>query len=174
MKTKVFITILSLGLVLVATLLAAVEATSAKVEVPRKITGGVQFGPVFDLDKGWVRFNVHETNPDTNTATGWVRWKEYKADEGWRRVSADATCVTFGEDEQTALVAVQIVDKSGWGLGEPGQWMVFWVHDGGTPGREGDEFDSPLWPPADEFPGCDYFTPEFKIPVTGGNLVIHH
>ena len=158
---------------LVTVFLVSVVSAPSLAKSPRKITGGIQFGPVFALQKGWLRFNVQETDAGSNSATGQVRWKEYKEDEGWRRVTANATCVTFGEDGQTALVAVQIVRKTGWGLGEPGQWMVFWVHDGGTPGSEGDQFASPLWPPADEDPGCEYFTPGFKIPVVGGNLVIH-
>jgi hypothetical protein len=169
MKTRILIV-----LVLMIMALVAVGTAPALAKSPRKITGGVQFGPVFSLQKGWLRFDVQESDADTHSATGQVRWKEYNKDDGWRHVTANATCVTFGEDEQTALVAVQIVSRTGWGLGDPGQWMVFWVHDGGTPGSEGDEFASPLFPPADEYPGCEYFVPDFKVPVVGGDLMIHH
>jgi hypothetical protein len=164
-------------LVLVAVLLISGGSAPVLAGSPRKITGGIHFmAPMFGLEDGWMRFNVREVGPG-NSATGWLRWKEYMEEYGWRRVVAHPTCVTFGvyEGKPAAVFVVEIDSKRGWGDGEPGQYIKFWVLDGGTPGRMGDDFTTLTWPPAGDPPGCDYEDPTFlPFVVDGGNLVLHN
>jgi hypothetical protein len=150
---------------------------------PGGITGGVRFAsPEWGVDQGWIRLTVHEVNPETQEAAGWVRWQEYNADGGWRHLSSQVICAAFGEDAgedgQTAVFVVQVTSKRGWGALEPGQHVKFWVHDGGTPGSAGDEWSTLFWPADDDYsvPACGYeWVPvEYRVAVTGGNLVIHH
>jgi hypothetical protein len=148
---------------------------------PRGITGGIGFAsPEWGVDRGWIRINVHEVTLEEGR--GWARWQEYNTDAGWRRVSSRVKCVAFGEDvgddEQTAVFVVQITSKRGWGALEPGQHVKFWVRDGGTPGSTGDEWSTVFWPADDDYtaPACDYESvpADFRVPVSGGNLVVHH
>ena len=162
--------------VLIAIVLAFSGSAPAWADAPPKITGGIHFAaPMFGLEDGWMRFSVHAVGPG-NLATGWLRWKEYLADEGWRRVVAHPTCVTFDEyeGEPAAVFVVEIDSRSGWGSGEPGQYLKFWVLDGGTPGRKGDDFATLTWPPDFTPPDCDYVDAGFRpFVIDGGNLQIH-
>jgi hypothetical protein len=178
MRKQIFFMLLFLALVLV------LDGSPILADAPRGITGGINFAaPEWGVDRGWIWFNVHEVDPETNLARGGVNWVEYNADDGWRRLSSKVTCVAFGEDvgedEQTAVFVVQVTRKRGWGPLEPEQYVKFWVRDGGTPGTEGDEWGTPFWPVDDlddTVPACDYevLSPDYRVPVSGRNLVLHH
>jgi hypothetical protein len=178
MKKRVLI-----GLVLI-TLALLLSGIPAQADSPRGITGSVRFSdPEWGVDKGWLRINIHEVNPEKDEARGQAHWLEYNSDEGWRHVFSQVTCIAFGDDvgqdAQSATFVVQITRKIGWGALEPGQYVKFWVRDGGTPGREGDEWTTLFWPENDDddtVPACGYETApaEYRVPVNGGNLVIHH
>ena len=87
---------------------------------------------------------------------------------------AHPTCVTFSESAQAAVFVVQIDSRSGWGEGEPGQYILFWVRDGGTPGWNGDKFTTLTWPPQDTAPDCKYREADFIFAtIDEGNLMIH-
>lgn len=112
--------------------------------------------PEWGLRHGWVQIHV---GPDGQSA----RWVEVNADLALRYVRTTPRCVTFRPDGQAAMVAVQIDERYGWGEGETGQWMQFWLD------REDGEFASPLFPPGDENPGCAYQDSE-PIPITAGQI----
>ena len=160
--------------VLIAVLLLA-SSVPAWADSPGKVTGGIHFTAAAFGMEGWMRVNVHATGLG-DLATGWVRWQEYKESDGWRRLVAHPICVTFGESEgaPAAVFVVQIDSKSGWGDGEAGQYIPFWVRDGGTPGRNGDDFATLSWPPQATVPDCGYREPGFLFAtIDEGNLMIH-
>jgi hypothetical protein len=128
----------------------------------------------------------------TNLADGRCAWNIYDEEMGWRRLVARVKCVTFGEDvdgadPQTAVISGQIISKTGWGAGVPGEWFRFWVLDGGLPSKNMDQwgvqnygpFPKEFWP-EDENPGCGYFVPpevehgSGPFDAENGNLMIHH
>jgi hypothetical protein len=161
--------------VLVAMLLLPGGATPALADGMSGITGGIHFmASAFGIE-GWMRFDVHATKPG-DSASGWLRWQEYSESNGWRRLVAHSICVTFGESQgaPAAVFVVQIDSKSGWGDGEAGQYILFWVRDGGTPGRNGDRFTTLDWPPQWTAPACEYREADFIFAtIDEGNLVIH-
>lgn len=139
------------------------------------VTGGIHFTAAAFGMEGWMRVNVHATEIG-NSATGWVRWQEYNEIDGWRRLVAHPICIVFGESAgaPAAVFAVQIDSKEGWGDGAPGQYILFWTRDGGTPGSNGDEFATLNWPPQDTAPACVYAEPAFLFAtIDAGNLMIH-
>jgi len=169
MRKRVWIILVSLTVLLLA------SSAPAWADSPGKVTGGIHFEALAFGMEGWMRFNVHATGPD-DLATGWVRWKEYRESDGWRRVVAHPVCVAFGENEgvPAAVIVVQIDSRSGWGDGSAGQYVPIWVRDGGTPARSGDMFATIYWPPSDTVPDCAYSDPSFIFAtMVGGNLVIH-
>jgi hypothetical protein len=164
--------------IMIATVLLAVlvlgNGASLLADGFGKVTGGIHFSVAAAGMEGWMRFSVHAT--DQGGARGWMRWKEYRESDGWRHVTAEPTCITFGEyaGDPAAVYVVRITQISGWGDGEVGQYIPIWVHDGGTPGADGDEFMTLSWPPQDDPPDCSYRDPSFTFAVVdGGNLMIH-
>ena len=164
-----------LVLLLAAVFLLPGGAAPALAGGMRGVTGGIHFtASAFGME-GWMRFDVHATEPG-DLARGWVRWQEYSEANGWRRVVAHPVCVAFGEsaDAPAAVVVVQIDSRSGWGEGDAGQYVPVWVRDGGTPGWNGDQFATLTWPPQDVAPPCEYGEPGFIFAtIDGGNLTIH-
>ena len=107
-----------------------------------------------------------ELDQEEHAATGQARWVEIDQEGALRYVSAEPKCVSFNEEGDAAYLAVEITDRFGWGEGDPGQWMTFWF-DGAS-----NEFSSPLWPPADANPGCEYALPPERIPALRGDIVM--
>jgi hypothetical protein len=182
-ETVVVVSVLILVLLIGASVPVMADAA-------RKVTGMVHFDAFGK--RIWMRFNVHETDPDTHRAEGRVAWKMYDEELGWRYLVTRVSCVTYGEDlgqdPQTAVISGQIVQKQGWGPGVVGEWFRFWVRDGGLPSSSVDQwasqthgvFPDEFWP-EDDPPGCAYFvpgespnTPPQPFDVVGGNLTIHH
>jgi hypothetical protein len=148
--------------------------------------------------KIWFHFDVRATDDDDYDAEGLCSWMLYNennpAGEQWRYLDTRPTCVAFGKyrGEPAATFVTQIVNKIGFGQGEPGQYAVVWVLDGGTPGSAGDMWakpsyqDQPVWIefwPEDEPPDCEDYLPRdlpkdlmppMPIAAEGGDLVIHH
>ena len=149
----------------------AMESAIEEAGVARTVNGEIDFSNEEWGITGWLHFDAAEIDPDTNKAAGSVRWVEYDLDNELRYVTADAHCISFGEDGKSAVLSVQIVDKLGWGDGEPGQWLNFWLHDGGSPGATVDTFSTTFWPPVDAEPGCAYVSPEYEVLAAGGDLV---
>ena len=167
-------------LVLIAALLMALSVASVWADSARKITGGMYSLGFFNVEQGWFNFNVHEVDPASGEAGGSVHWKEYDEEQGWRFVQAHPICVAFGQYGQNpaATFVVKVDSIRGWR--DPaefeGELMKFWVVDGGTPGRDGDNWSSVgPWPPTDNLDdyGCHYQDPFFQFAVDGGNLTIH-
>ena len=87
--------------------------------------------------------------------------------------------VAFGEHEgaPAAAFVAEITRVSGWGQGVPGEYAYYWVRDGGTPARQGDQFAinyyslDPFYEfyPAGAPPTGAYFTPFLAIDLLGGN-----
>jgi hypothetical protein len=102
-------------------------SVSATADTARKITGGFISRGFFTVAQGWFNFSIHEVGSGPDGARGWVKWKEYDEDLGWRRVQARAICVAFGEyvGQPAATVVVQIDNRTGWGEGNPGDYMKF-------------------------------------------------
>ena len=178
-------------LVLVVALFAFTGSTSISSRRRRGITGSVGFyvpewGP--PQARGvriWMHYNVREIGRKRRRASGQVSWMIYNELLGWRYVDSSPVCVVFGKHEgkPAAVFVSRIVNKIGWGPGEPGEYAYYWVRDGGTPGSEGDQWGATnyqyepfieFWP-ADDPPPCKYFTPDHPpqpISVQGGDLVI--
>jgi hypothetical protein len=189
MKKQVLIVLALMAVLLVCAAPAPVAADPA-----RKITGSVNFEAFGS--RIWMVYTIHEVDPITHQAEGRIAWWMYnEAFGGWRRLEARADCVRFGEDipgadPQAAVIAGEILSKEGWGPGEPGQWLRWWVRDGGTPSNGVDQWASQLhgiftdefWPPEDmPTPACEYFvpgeaphTPPQPSDLANGNLAIHH
>ena len=168
MKARIVLVVM-----LVAVFLLPGGTVSAGAGGPSKITGGIHFvASAFGME-GWMNFDIHATGPGGG-ARGWLRWREYSESQGWRHVVAHPICVTFSGSAPTAVFVVQIDSRSGWGEGEQGQYILFWVRDGGTPGRNGDQFTTLTWPPQYEPLACTYTEPSFIFAtIDGGNLMIH-
>jgi hypothetical protein len=161
-------------------------SSPALAESQPKVTGGFTFQspPVWGIDLDlWFTVNIHELDPVTHEARGHCNWKIYHEEMGWRELKARIVSVDFGEYEgaPAAAFVAEITSKSGWGQGAPGEYAYFWVRDGGTPGRKGDQFGInyysldpflEFWPD-DDPPAGAYFDPFLPIDVEAGNLVIH-
>ncbi len=173
-------------LVLVTMFLIPGAPAPALADSPGKVTGSAYF-PVPDWGnlRIWLNFNVREVNPVTHQATGLVRAQLYSPTDGWKRLDFRPECVVFGTDsdgKKTAVFVVEILRKEGWGQGAPGEHGRWWVRDGGTPSKQGDQwmiqsYDTPnwieYWPKNIPAPDCESFTPdELPITVNHGNLVI--
>ena len=143
----------------------AVE-TEAK-EPPSGIQAAFEFTvPEWGLQYGWVAIDVLPFESQTDGMVGSARWVEVNDAQEVRYVVAVPKCVSLSADGQAALIAVEITDRWGWGEGDPGQWMHFWLNEAG------DEFASPLWPPSDVDPGCAYQAPDQSIPLVAGSIAI--
>jgi hypothetical protein len=164
---------------------------------PRRISGDIGFTvPEWGNPKVWFHFDVLQLSRRTHRAWGqvsWILYNESLEGEQWRYLTTRPTCVIFGEYQErpAATFVVQIVTKTGFGQGEPGEYAVVWVLDGGTPGSEGDFWakpsyqDQPDWIefwPEDDPPACEDYPPEDlpeglippqPVAVQGGDLVIH-
>jgi len=144
---------------------AAME-TEAEVQ-PTEVRAAFEFAfPERGLQHGWVAIDVPSFAPETDVVGGTVRWVEVNDDQEVRYVVAAPKCVSLSEDGQAALIAVEITDKWGWGAGDPGQWMQFWLNE------TDQAFESPLWPPSDVDPGCAYQAPDQSIPLVAGSIAI--
>jgi hypothetical protein len=77
----------------------------------------------------FIDFDVRQVNPDTYEAVGPVQWKIWHAAWGWREVDAQATCVNIDREAGEAILVSRIVRKSGWGVGEPGEYAYWWLRD---------------------------------------------
>jgi hypothetical protein len=197
MKTR--ISLLLFLIVLPLALGGSVPALADDDDDVRSITGDIGWVvPQWGNVKIWFHFDVREADDDDHEAEGLCSWMLYNENnpEGqrWRYVDTRPTCVVFGkyQGKPAATFVTQIVNKIGFGQGEPGQYAVVWVLDGGTPGSAGDMWAKPsyqdppptwieFWP-ADEPPDCEDFLPKDlpkdlipPQPMTaeGGDLVIH-
>jgi hypothetical protein len=179
-------------LALIAVLVLFAGSTTALALYNRRITGHVGFfvpewGPPSNPGVAIsMYYDVRELGK-SGRARGQVSWMIYHEDMGWRHVDSRPICVVFGEHEgkSAAVFVARIVNKVGWGPGEPGEYAYYWVRDGGTPGSEGDQWGSKsyqydpfieFWP-ADDPPPCEYYVPDHPpqpIDVQGGDLVIRH
>jgi hypothetical protein len=172
--------------VLAIALLLLGGTTSALAKSHRKITGDFYFPspPAWGVDLDiWLTLSIHEVDPSTGEARGNCNWRIYHEEWGWRELEAQLVSVAFGEHDgaPAAAFVAEITAVSGWGQGVPGEYAYFWVRDGGTPARKGDQFAinyyslDPFYEfyPAGTPPACTYFTPFLAIDLAGGNLVIH-
>lgn len=165
--------IFSAGLMVLALLVLSacqpllLESAAEMAQSEAALSGNFDFTlPDWGLKHGWVQFDVSLPDEETQLPEGWIRWVEVNGELDVRYVIAEPKCVSFGADGQTALMAVQISDRYGWGEGDPGQWMTFWF-DGIA-----NEFASPLWPPSDEDPGCTYEEPPYRNAIVAGDIAI--
>lgn len=150
-------------LALVAGLLVLV-GTGLSASAP-KATGGVGFTTSDGLQR-WVEFQVQVVSGDT--AKGMLNYHD--ADGNWYK--ADLQCLTVVGD--FAFFSGPLVKSrpEEW----VGQWVQIAVHDGGTPGSNGDQ----IWGTfcSGQLPYC-WCGPRFypkPIPwfaVESGNLVVH-
>ena len=135
------------------------------------VMGDVDFAvPDWGLAEGWIHFEVESVDAEQETAQGTVRWVEYNDAGELRYVVGMPACIAFGPDGHSAMISVQIDHRYGWGEGDRGQWMQFWVNDAGPDGQV--VFASPVFPPAEENPGCEVITPEFQIKAIESDLVV--
>jgi hypothetical protein len=137
-------------------------------------TGDLEFtAEEFGIDQGLMHFNIRQVSAEAHAAEGTLNWEEHSEDEGWRKRMSHAICMVPGDDPKKAVVVVQIDGSEGWGEGDPGQYLTFWIYDGGTPATAGDDVQTVNWPPSDEQPPCEYAEPTFFAGVwTKGDLVI--
>lgn len=90
----------------------------------------------------YLDVDVQEVDAETHQATGHVNWRNFMPgmEEGvpdWKLVNAEARYALFGEDfangdPGTVIIISQIVEKQGFGQGEPGQYAYFWFRAGGA------------------------------------------
>jgi hypothetical protein len=183
MKKRILI-----ALVLVAMFLIPGGSTPALADSPGKVTGLTYFSvPDWGNLRIWLSFDVREVNPVTHKATGLVLAQLYSPTDGWKRLALRPECVVFGKDsdgKKTAVFVVEILRKEGWGQGAPGEHGKWWVRDGGTPGKQGDQwliqyYDpdpdnwTEYWPVTVPAPDCESFkSDDTPLNVARGNLVI--
>lgn len=146
-------------------LLIAAVAQVASAASPPKATGGIQFYRIDDDStqvQAWVEFQAHQL-ADDGTGKGSASYH----DEQGNKLRIDITCVAVWDDY--AMFSGQAVSTN---IAEwEGKWFTLWVHDGGSPGTNGDEFGADVY---DQDPGCAVgIMPREWSPVTGGNLVVH-
>lgn len=148
-----------------AVLLVASFVPVAWAASPPKATGGIQFYRMEDDSTqvlGWVEFEAHQL-ADDGTAKGQARYH----DELGNQLTADITCAAIWDDYATFTGEIVKTNVDDWA----GKWLTIWVHDGGSPGTNGDEFGADIY---DADPGCAPGTmPGEWSPVIGGNLVVH-
>jgi hypothetical protein len=191
MKKRMLVLLVSLTALLMLT-----ASTPILPRYPRKVSGDIGFTvpPWFGNPKVWFHFDVLSLSRWSDRAWGqvsWILYREDLEDEKWRYLTTRPTCVVFGEYEgqPAATFVVQIESKTGFGQGEPGEYAVVWVLDGGEPGSAGDLWAKPsyqddpwieFWP-EDERPDCRDYMPEdlgaqldppLPIAVQGGDLTI--
>jgi hypothetical protein len=171
---------------LAAALLVPWGTVPAAAGAHRKITGDFYFEspPAWGIDLDlWITLDVHEVDATTGEARGHCSWRIYHEGMGWRELEGELVSVAFGEHEGAPAAAFvsRITSATGWGQGLPGEYAYFWVRDGGTPARKGDQFAinyyslDPFYEfyPVGDPPVCAYFTPFLAIDILDGNLVIH-
>jgi hypothetical protein len=147
---------------LVAGLLVLV-GTGLSASAP-KATGGVGFTTSDGLQR-WVEFQVQAVSGDT--AKGMLNYHD--ADGNWYK--ADLQCLTVVGDFAFFSGPVVKARPEAW----IGQWVQVAVHDGGTPGSNGDEIWGTFCTTGQ---GCwctQHYYPK-PIPwfaVESGNLVVH-
>jgi len=155
----------SLCAAVVALFLVAILAQVAAAASPPKATGGIQFYRNDDDGnqvKGWVEFQAHQMDAD-GTAKGSARYH----DEQGNKLTIDITCTAVWGDYATFSGQAVSTNVDEW----TDKWFVLWVHDGGSPGTNGDEFGADVF---DQDPGCvPGSMPREWSPVIGGNLVVH-
>jgi len=176
MKKRIFI-----GVSVLVALLTVVGLLTAQAKASPKVTGDVGFeswGMEIDLT-----FSVKESNPGTHAASGKVTAKA--ASDYLEYVPI---CVTFTKDETGLPIAVMVLKvtqttRTDVGTGKIGEYGMWMVRDGGTPGTNGDQWtvqsyqDEPwieYWPANDKPPGCEDFNSNGAQDVDEGNLVIHN
>lgn len=172
-------------LVLVA-VLTLVGSRFAQATAFRRVEGDVAYRspPEWYIDpplKIWMHYDVQQIGR-SHHVSGQVSWMMYSETDGWRYLDSRPTCMVIGEHEgkPSAVIVTQIVERIGWGWGEPGEYAYFWVRDGGTPGSEGDQWGMAYYSfdpftefyPANDPPPCEYFTPFLQIAIEGGDLDI--
>ena len=167
MKTRILVL-----LVLIASLFTLGVSPPSMAESERGVTGTIGFhGPWAGGMDIFIDFDVREVNPDTQRATGSVRWKIWHEEMGWRAVNARATCVQFDKDEDdnpTAILVSRIVRKTGWGQGEPGEYAYWWLRDSTEGDLHSINYYRPFDPdhpedfqeffPRDHAPDCEGFS----------------
>ncbi len=167
----------------------------------RSVTGELFLAGVPEWGGIGIAFDVavDEVNAETHEALGHVKWRNFMPamEEGvpdWKVVDAEARYVLFGEDFEngepgSAIIIAQIVDKAGFGEGEPGEYAYLWFHDGDAADGE-----PALWAmryysldpfleffPADQPPAVEYTDletmiaedPALPIGIDVGNLRIN-
>jgi hypothetical protein len=179
-----------------AVLLVLVSTMAAEAGAHRKLTGGMFFVADWgDRYEVWQQYNVQETEPwvdehgIVHNAIGQVNYKIYNERMGgWRHVQTTPICIAFGEDldgTSMAQVVLRIDGVRGWGWGEPGEHSIFYIRDGGTPGRDGDQWNMEyyqvnpwieFWPVDVPPPDCTSSRPDHMDlwwEISRGNLTIH-
>ena len=149
----------------VALLVIASVVQVAGAASPPKATGGIQFYR-FDDDgnqvQAWVEFEAHQITAD-GAGKGQARYH----DEQGNKLAISITCVAVWDDYAVFTGEATRTSVADW----EGKWFALWVHDGGSPGTNGDEFGADVF---DQDPGCAVGTmPREWSPVIGGNLVVH-
>jgi hypothetical protein len=132
---------------------------------PPKATGGIEFYRIDDDGtqvRAWVEFEAHQLAED-GMGKGNARYH----DEQGNKLFIDVTCVAVWDDYATFSGQAKSTNVAEW----EGMWFTIWVHDGGSPGTNGDEFGAEAY---EQDPGCVSGTmPGDWSPVIGGNLVVH-
>ncbi|MFZ1948269.1 MAG: hypothetical protein WAW06_12035, partial [bacterium] len=126
--------------------------------------GGIQFYRNDDGNQAhaWLEFEAHQGTSDSD-ARGQARYH----DEDGNKLTIDITCVAVWGDCATFSGQAVRTNVDEWDR----VWFLLWVHDGGSPGINGDGFAADLF---DQDPGCSPGTmPRDWMPVIGGNLVVH-
>jgi hypothetical protein len=148
-----------------AILVIAAIAQVAGAASPPKATGGIQFYRIDDSGnqvQAWVEFEAHQLAAD-----GAAKGRASYHDEQGNKLAIDITCTAIWDDYATFSGQATSTNVDEW----TGKWFTLWVHDGGSPGTNGDEFGADVY---DADPGCAAGTmPRDWSPVTGGNLVVH-
>jgi hypothetical protein len=155
----------SVFVALVALLFIASVVPVAGAGSPPKATGGIQFYRIDDSGnqvQAWVEFEAHQLSAD-GTAKGQARYHDGQGN----KLVIDITCAAIWDDYATFSGQATSTTVDEW----MGKWFTIWVHDGGSPGTNGDEFGAEAY---DADPGCAAGTmPRDWSPVIGGNLVVH-
>lgn len=158
MKAWTKVVALSACLLVSAPLLAGSTGESAA-----KATGQVWFenGGLWAT----LEFNAHEAMGN-RPAKGHLYYADWDGSGMMRYYKAWIDCVDVEGDEATFSGQIYETNVPAW----MDQGVQIWVHDGGTPGRNGDEIGGNFF----TWPGClPYMAPPQWIPVEEGNLKVH-
>jgi hypothetical protein len=130
----------------------------------REITGGIGFTRADEQGntvRCWSEFEVKMVSD--SSAKGWLKYHDV---DGLRFRMA-VKCVNKLSD-QDAIFSGQIISASDTSYVD--QWLLIGVHDGGSPGSNGDTIGGEFF---NDDPGCENPPAGEPANVDRGNLVVH-